>query len=132
MAMRFPPRPLAKLKNLLSFKHPMVVKRGARPYIEMQGWKQVSRTTPPEWHGYYRIRFRSYKGKIKASTPPQFYIYKPPEALTTRHSHRACFTTLADGWCSVHFRIMPRDLDSGVMQLERILREAFLLSQTSA
>ena len=128
-------RPLKKfqlLKKLLPFGKPIEVKRSAAPYIEQTGWQQSISTTPREWHGYYRTRFGSYKGRITASTPPQFYIHKPPAGLKTKHSHSACFTALADGWYSVHFRIMPKDLDSGVIKLERILCEAYLLTQKTA
>jgi hypothetical protein len=128
-------RPLKKfqlLKNLLSFGKPIEVKRSTAPYIEKNGWQLCTSTTPSEWRGYFRTRFGSYKARITVSNPPQYYIHKPPAGLKTRHSHSACFTALADGWYSVHFRIMPKDLDSGVIKLERILCEAYLLTQKSA
>jgi len=117
-------------KRLLSFGKPIEVKRRTSeiPYIEKTGWKLSTSTTPAEWHGYYRTRVRSYKGKIKTTTPPQFYIYQPPEGLTTRHDHKRCFYLAPDGWCSVHFNVVPKDLSSGIIKLERILYEAYLLS----
>jgi hypothetical protein len=128
-----PFKKLKSLKNVLRFGKPIAVKRtsSAAPYIEQTGWR-VSGTFPREWHGYYRTRFGSWKGRITASTPPQYAIYKPPEALTTKHSHKLCFHPLPDGWCSVHFKIQPRDLDSGVIKLERILSEAYLLTNKTA
>lgn len=133
MALRIAPKrpftPLQHLKRLLPFGKPIAITRSRRRYIEEMDWQQSTRTTPPEWHGYYRTRFRSYKGRIIASTPPQYYIYKPPKGLKERHIHKACFSKFGeDGWFSVHFRIQPRDLDSGVIKLERILCEAYLLS----
>jgi hypothetical protein len=127
-----PFKKLKSLKNLLPFGKPIAVKRtsSATPYIEQKGWRETG-TSPREWHGYYRTRFGSYKGRITASTPPQFYIYKPPEGLTTRHVHKFCFDRSPDGWCSVHFRVLPKDLDSGVIKLERILCEAYLLTHKS-
>lgn len=77
-------RPLKKLqalKNLLSFGKPIEVKRSTAPYIEQTGWHQTTSTSPREWQGYYRTRFGSYRGRITASTPPQFYIHKPPKGL---------------------------------------------------
>jgi len=133
MKMRLSPRPLRQLKQLkklLPFGKPIAVKRSTTTYLDKQGWKQSTSTTPPEWHGYFRTRFGSYKGKITASTPPQFYFQHPPEGLA-RHSHRACFHPLPGGWYHVHFSRV-KDLDSGVIKLERILHEAFLLSQKTA
>jgi hypothetical protein len=123
------------LKRFLPFGKPIAVKRStsAIPYIERTGWERATSTTPAEWRGYFRTRFGSYKGRIIASTPPQYYIYKPPKGLKERHSHAACFSKLGeDGWFSVHFSKVPKDLDSGVIKLERILCEAYLLTQKSA
>ena len=135
MVMRISKRPLKKfqqLKKLLPIGKPMTVQRSSTPYIEKMGWQQTTSFFRREWHGYYRTRFGSYKGRITASTPPQFYIYKPPKGLKERHSHKACFTALKDGWYSVHFNTIPRDLDSGVIKLERILCEAYLLTDKTA
>ena len=137
MALLISTRPLKKFKlwkKLLPFGKPIAVKRStsAIPYIEKTGWQLCSSTTPSEWRGYYRTRFSSYKGRITTSTPPQYYLHKPPKGLKERHSHSACFTALPDSWYSVHFRIPPKDLDSGVIKLERILCEAYLLTQKSA
>jgi hypothetical protein len=127
-------KPLLSLKNVLRFGKPIAVQRtsSATLYIEKTGWKQSTSTSPAEWHGYFRTRFGSWKGKIKTTTPPQYSIYKPPAGLTTKHSHKRCFDLASDGWCSVHFNIVPKDLDSGVIKLERILYEAYLLTQKSA
>ena len=127
-----PLKQLQHLKKLLPFGKPIAVKRDTAPYIEKTGWRLCTSTTPSEWRGYYRTRFGSYTGRITASTPPQYYIHKPPKGLKERHSHKACFTKLAGDWYSVHFRIMPRDLDSGVIKLERILYEAYLLTDKTA
>jgi hypothetical protein len=139
MALRFPTKrpfkkltPLKSLKRLLPFTKPIEVKRSSTPYIEQTGWRLSTSTTPCEWHGYFRTRFGSWKGKIKTTTPPQYSIYKPPLGLTTKHSHKRCFNLASDGWCSVHFQVLPKDLDSGVIKLERILSEAYLLTQKSA
>jgi hypothetical protein len=117
------------VKRLLSFGKPIAITRSRRRYMDEMGWEQSTRTSPAEWHGYYRTRFGSYKGRIIASTPPQYYIYKPPRGLKERHSHSACFSKFGeDGWYSSHFSIPPKDLDSGVIKLERVLCEAYLLT----
>jgi hypothetical protein len=121
-----------KRAHRANHKSPLAVKRSTTTYLAKQGWKVSISTTPAVWYGWYRTKGGSYKGKVTASTPPQFYIQKPPQGLKTKHSHSACFTKLDDDWYSVHFRIMPKDLDSGVIKLERILYEAYLLTQKSA
>jgi len=142
MALRIPPKPFKTLKELFSLTKPieakrdtntkpLAVKRDTTPYIERQGWKRSNGFYPVTWQGWYRTRGGSWEGKITASTPPQFYIYKPPEALTTKHSHKACFHRRSDGWCDVHFRIIPGDLSSGIIKLERILYEAYVLQKSA-
>ena len=147
MSMRIPQASLTKLKQVLSFAKPgalktdtakthISVKRDTRTYIERQGWTLSNGSWPPTWHGYYRTKVGSWKGMIKTTTPPGFYIFKPPEGLTTKHSHRLCFHPTPDGWCSVHFNTAlhptPRDLDSAVIKLEKILYEAYVLTQKTA
>jgi hypothetical protein len=123
------------LKKFFSRKKPVVVARSAKPYIVEQGWKLTTGATYPEWRGYYRTRFGSFKARIEMAYHPKFYVHNPPEGLTTRHSHKACFNpspSLGDKWYSVHWYIQPQDIDSGVMEIERILREAYLLTKQPA
>jgi hypothetical protein len=42
------------------------------------------------------------------------------------------YPSLGNKWYSVHWYIQPQDIDSGVMEIERILRESFLLTQQTA
>jgi hypothetical protein len=121
--------PSILLKNLIPIKPRITVKRTATTYLIQQGWK-LTNVSQRQWEGYYRTRFGSYKGKIEHSSPPKFYIHNPPEPL--RHHHWACFTELPGGWYSVHFRKLPKDADSGVMEIERLINEAFLLSKKTA
>lgn len=119
--------------------NPIEVKRDTRTYLEKQGWTLTNGSYPATWHGYYRTRFGSWRGMIKTTTPPKFYIYNPPAGLTTKHDHKRCFHTAPEigaGWYWAHFSTAlnptPRDLDSGVIKLERILYEAYVLTQKSA
>lgn len=113
---------------------PIPVTRDSRSYLEKQGWTLDTSSYPSTWHGFYRTRAGSWKGKIALSAAnPDFYIYKPPEGLYTKHSHKSCFHPRSDSWCWVHFTTTHRDLDSGVIKLERILYEAYILgTQKSA
>jgi|GraSoiStandDraft_32_1057276.scaffolds.fasta_scaffold1499421_1 hypothetical protein len=161
MAMRIPKESLKKLKKLLFLTRPVrgsttvastngytpfangaspiPVKRDTRTYLEKQGWTLTNSSYPATWNGYYRTRVASYRGLIKTMTPPKFYVYKPPAGLTTKHEHKACFheaPEIGAGWYWIHFSTAlnptPRDLDSGVIKLERILYEAYVLTQKSA
>jgi hypothetical protein len=101
-------------------------------YLQQQGWERTGSGPSARWDGWYRTRFGSFRGKIECSTPPKFSVKQPPEGLA-RHRHRSCFSGgKSGGWWNVHFAILPKDLDSGVMTIERILHEAFLLSQKAS
>lgn len=114
------------VKNLLTVKRRATVKRASGTFLREQGWRLINAWSDPQWVGYYRIgRFGSFKGKVESLSSPRFYIHNPPEVLR-RHSHWACFTDHGGGWYRVHFRKMPKELDSGLMCILRILTEAFL------
>jgi hypothetical protein len=120
---------LTPVKKPLPFKRRILVKRSRKSYLAERGWVLTGSGADERWEGYYRTRFGSYKGKIEPGCyPPKFYVKDPPEGLA-KHKHWACFTDLKNGgWRSVHFRILPKDIASGVIGIERILHEAFQLS----
>jgi hypothetical protein len=122
---------LSPIKKLFTVKRRMTVKRGATTYLAEQGWTLKHSASPAAWHGYYRTQYKSFKGRIEATTPLKFSLQHLPPGLE-RHSHKACFTKRSDGWYAIHFSTPPKDLDSGVMAIERILHEAVLLSQKPA
>jgi hypothetical protein len=129
-------RPLQKLQKLLPFRRPLVIKRSAKTYLKEQGWLLTYEKGKPELHGWYRCKYGSYYGMIQNldSTKPGFFIKDPPQELDT-HTHRACFTerpTIGKGWYSVHFSLLPRDLDSGVLHIEGVLDECFRLAKKTA
>jgi hypothetical protein len=131
------PELLSRMKKLFSLTKPapVSVRRSKKRYIVERGWQYVNGVPYSEWRGCYRTRFGSFKGRIEMSYTPKFYIHNPPEGLTARHSHKACFNPfplLGDKWYSVHWYIQPQDIDSGVMEIERILREAYLLTTQTA
>jgi hypothetical protein len=126
--MQIPQQVTRFVKQWLAQK-PREVKRSQKTYLEEQHWSRTGTGPGARWDGFYRTRSGSYRGKIECSSPPKFYVKEPPEGLS-HHKHRPCFTDLkSGGWWSVHFRTQPKDLDSGVMELERILYEAVLLSK---
>jgi hypothetical protein len=115
-------------QRLHALRRGTIIRRSPKTYLSQQGWRKAFLHSGSEWQGYYRTRFGSFKGRVAASNPPCFYIYKPPENLK-RHSHWSCFTDQGNGWYSVHFRRIPTDLDSGVMVIERIVGESMKLNK---
>lgn len=111
------------VKRLLTITHRATVQRSSTTYLKEQGWKLINGWPDAQWVGYYRTRFGSFKGKVESLSSPCFYIHNPPEALR-RHSHWACFSDRGSGWYRVHFRKMPKELDSGLMCILRMLTEA--------
>jgi hypothetical protein len=114
-------KPLTDLRNRLSFR---TIRRSSKTYLSERGWTKTGIYPNQEWRGWYRSRYGSWRGRLVPSTSkPSFYIHKPPEALKRKHPHSACFSSQGDGWYSVHFKRVPKDLDSGVMAIEQILGE---------
>jgi hypothetical protein len=127
---------LNPLKKIFRKRRPIAIKRSAKTYLSEQGWSLTYEQKEAQFEGFYRCRYGSYFGKIQnlASTKPSFFIKDPPKELD-RHSHRICFAerpNMGKGWYSIHFSILPRDLDSGVLHIERTLNESFLLAKKTA
>jgi hypothetical protein len=104
-----------------------LINRSSKTYLTENGWRRFKSYPGYEWQGYYRTRYGSFKGRVLASASPSFYVYKPPEPLKLKHSHSACFSSQGNGWYSAHFKRVPKDVDSGVMAIERVLTESMRL-----
>lgn len=120
-------RPLNIVKRLFAISERIIVKRNSTTYLKQQGWKLTNSRSSLQWEGFYRSRFGSFKGKVESLSSPRFYLYNPPQVLR-RHSHWVCFSDQGGGWYAAHFRTVPKDLDSGVMAIERIIHESFVRS----
>jgi hypothetical protein len=122
------PRTGLFLKRLFPFSLPITIKRRSKGYLPEQGW-ELSGGLNPQWNGYYRTRFGSYKGRVvpKAEPNRRYFIHNPPESL--RNHHWACFTEMKGmeqgGWYAVHLLPFPKDIDSGVLAIERVIDEAY-------
>src|SRR5438045_2411189 len=101
-------KPLTDLRNRLSFR---TIRGSSKTYLSERGWRRISAFPNHEYQGCYRTRYGSWGGKLVAGANPRYYLYKPPEALKLKHSHSACFSSQGNGWYSVHFRKIPKDLD---------------------
>jgi hypothetical protein len=122
------PRTATLLKRFLRFNLPITIKRKPKTYIQEQGW-ELSGGLNPQWNGFFRTKFGSFKGRIVPKGEPnrRFFIHHPPTPL--RNHHWACFTEMKGmeqgGWYSVHLLPFPQDIDSGVLAIERVIDEAF-------
>jgi len=90
-------------------------------YWQEQGWR-LDRT---QLKGYYRTFRGSYRGVIDLfeSGRHMFHVYKPPKKLR-QHGHAVCFRHKGNGLYWVHFATLPKDVDAGIMEIERILHES--------
>ena len=123
---------LSPVKKLFTKKQPVSIPRSHRSYKETQGWYLTNGKAEPAWHGFYRTRYGSFTGKIENLSYPRFFVKNPPKELQ-HHSHAVCFSgPTSGGWYSVHFSTLPKDLDSGIMQIERTLHESFILAKKRA
>lgn len=104
------------------------VQRSARSYYEEQGWVHHVTglfSTKTSLRGFYRTPYGSFEGEITLSgSSPSFYIVHPPEALK-KHSHWICFHYRGSDRYWIHFSQRPKDIDSGILSVERMLNEAF-------
>ena len=80
------------------------------------------------YSGFYRTRYGSYQGNINELAPGfiKFYIFSPPSCLS-RHSHYACFFPRGGNKYEVHFSKKAKNVDEGIMAIEKILAEAHRL-----
>jgi hypothetical protein len=127
---------LNPLKKIFRKRRPIAIKRSRKTYLSEQGWRLTYERGEAQLEGWYRCRYGSYFGKIQnlASTKPSFFIKDPPQELN-RHPHGSCFNPrphVGNGWHSVHFSTPPRDLDSGVLVIERTLNESFIIAKKIA
>lgn len=99
-----------------------VVRRKERSYAEENGWVLQSE----RYWGRYRTAHGSWRGSVKQTKRGnlKFSIYDPPKELK-KHSHWVCFRHRGEGRYSVHFSTKPENLSAGILELERILVEAF-------
>ena len=121
-ALQRSPRPLVMLRTPRSTSrlsvHPI-----DRPYWELKHW----RANGNRLRGFYRTPHGSIEGYIKhyKSSRPEFFIVNPPQQLR-RHKHWICFHNVGSNRYSIHFSPAPSSADAGILEVEKVLAEAFL------
>jgi hypothetical protein len=110
------------LGKLLTPRPCPVVKRSATTYLVSQGW-EFKGGEFPHWEGHYKTPKAEFRGWIDQVARPRYCIFKPPEALKRAYASNI-IDQHREGWHTVHFCTQPKDLDSGVLEIERLLKQA--------
>jgi hypothetical protein len=97
------------------------VDRRERPYWEERGWQQQGNT----YSGNYQTRYGAFQGWIEQerSGHINFYLHNPSAAIRS-HSHWTCFQHRNNDWFLIHMGREPKDVSSGIMTIERLIKEA--------
>jgi len=99
-----------------------VVQRRQIPYWQERGWTQKGRT----YNGSYQTPYGAFYGQIDEHRGGQidFLLYNPSDEIR-RHSHWTCFQHRGNDWYIVHMAKQPGDASSGIMTIERLIKEAY-------
>jgi hypothetical protein len=98
------------------------VQRRERPYWEERGWNQQGNT----YSGNYQTPYGAFQGWIEQERSGRinFYLYNPSDAIRG-HSHWTCFQHRNNDWFLIHMGREPKDVSSGIMTIERLIKEAY-------
>ncbi len=101
---------------------PIAVERRRLPYWQEHGWTHHGN----EYRGSYQTPYEAFQGWIEERRSGQidFYLYKPSAQMQS-HSHWACFQHRGNDWYLIHMARHPRDVSSGIMTIERLIKEAY-------
>jgi len=107
---------------IISHRDTVEIKRAQVPYWQERSWQKNSGT----YRGYYRTRYGSFEGEIKHryDNTFDFYIFNPPKELE-KHNHWVCFRHQGKNKYLLHFATKPKDVSSGIMAMEKLIKEAF-------
>lgn len=109
---------------------PLRIKRSLKPYWEENGWIRSPRGLGFSYHGRYKISlltdFQGLIEEYRLPTELRFYIYEPTGKILDHPEHGACFNNhKGGGKFFIHFSRQPRDIDSGIIHIERIIHEIY-------
>jgi len=92
------------------------------PYWRERGWTRDGNN----YTGWYQTPDAAFHGWIEDSWSGNinFFLYNP-SAQIRRHSHWSCFAPRDGEWYLVHMARRPKDVSSGILTIERLIREAY-------
>jgi hypothetical protein len=98
------------------------VQRRQIPYWQERGWTQDDNS----YSGNYQTPYVAFLGWIEQERfgHINFYLYSPSDEIR-RHSHWTCFQHRGNDWYLVHMGREPKDIGSGIMTIERLIKEAY-------
>jgi hypothetical protein len=108
------------LKQMPTVRPCTVVKRSATTYLAQQGW-EFKGGENPHWEGCYKTPKAEFRGWIDDLARARYCIFKPLEALKRAYASNV-IDQHRQGWHEVHFCTQPKELDSGILEIERLLR----------
>ena len=100
----------------------ITIERRQIPYWQERGWIPKDNT----YSGTYQTPYAAFQGWIEQerSGRASFYLYSPSYEIRS-HSHWTCFQHRGNDWYLVHMSWEPKDVGSGIMTIEKLIREAY-------
>jgi hypothetical protein len=99
----------------------IAVERRQIPYWREHGWIQDGNT----YSGSFQTPYAAFQGWIEQQRSGiDFYVYRPSPEIR-RHSHWTCFQHRGNDWYLVHMAKQPHDVSSGIITIEKLIKEAY-------
>ncbi len=78
------------------------------------------------YSGNYQTPYGAFQGWIEQERSGRinFYLYNPSAEIRS-HSHWTCFQHRGNDWYLIHMGREPKDVSSGIMTIERLIKEAY-------
>lgn len=111
------------------FKPLKVLKSGKDiPYWQESSWIKTSNT----YRGSYKTDYGSWRGLIDRNyeNDYSFFIFNPPQELK-ESDHWQCFSDKGSNKFLIHFSEKPQNVDSGIITVESLIRDAFRKTKQS-
>jgi hypothetical protein len=98
----------------------IAVERREIPYWRERGWIRDGN----RYSGWYQTAHATFEGWIEEEwSGLKFYLHNPSRQIRS-HSHWACFASRGENWYMVHMARRPKDVSSGIITIEKLIREA--------
>ena len=101
--------------------------RGTRERREISYWQERRWTRDNNtYSGNFQTPYAAFQGWIEEEQSGHINFYlQNPSAEIRRHSHWSCFQHRGDEWYLIHMARQPKDVSSGIMTIEKLIREAY-------
>jgi hypothetical protein len=97
------------------------------PYWRERSWKYVNGA----YQGYYRTFYETAKGfAVRRSSTWLMFMINPPKQLK-KHKKWECFSLVGETdngkpIYNMHFKDVPKNLSSGIFEVENVMNEAYM------